>query len=442
MSSRSIRQPTSSGSRRWTACRVLPRTCAGRARPCTPSGPWTIRQYAGFSTAEQSNAFYRRNLAGRSDRAFGRVRSRDPSGLRQRPSAGRGRRRQGGRRDRHGRGHEDPVRRDPAGPGQRLDDHERRGAAGARLLHRRGRGAGRGARGAGRHDPERHPEGVHGPQHLHLSASTLDADRGRRDRLCSRADAALQPDLDLRLPHAGGGCDPGPGARLHARRRARVRARGGRARARDRRVRAQALLLLRHRHELLHGGRKAQGGALPLGEADRARVRAQGPALADAAHALPDERRLAAGPGRRQQRRPDHARGAGGGLGRDPVAAHQRVRRGPRSADRSLGPDRAQHAIDPGRGDRDPPCRRPARRQLLRRAPDREPDRGGRGADRGGRGDGRHDQSDRGRHAQGADRGRGRPPPGGLGPRRGGRGRGQPVPAGRGPAGRAARHRH
>ncbi|MEQ9230423.1 MAG: methylmalonyl-CoA mutase family protein, partial [Cyclobacteriaceae bacterium] len=26
------------------------------------SRPWTIRQYAGFSTAEESNAFYRRNL--------------------------------------------------------------------------------------------------------------------------------------------------------------------------------------------------------------------------------------------------------------------------------------------------------------------------------------------------------------------------------------------
>src|SRR5579864_3885656 len=25
--------------------------------------PWTIRQYAGFSTAEESNEFYRRNLA-------------------------------------------------------------------------------------------------------------------------------------------------------------------------------------------------------------------------------------------------------------------------------------------------------------------------------------------------------------------------------------------
>lgn len=28
-----------------------------------PAQPWTIRQYAGFSTAEDSNAFYRRNLA-------------------------------------------------------------------------------------------------------------------------------------------------------------------------------------------------------------------------------------------------------------------------------------------------------------------------------------------------------------------------------------------
>jgi methylmalonyl-CoA mutase len=26
------------------------------------SRPWTIRQYAGFSTAEESNAFYKRNL--------------------------------------------------------------------------------------------------------------------------------------------------------------------------------------------------------------------------------------------------------------------------------------------------------------------------------------------------------------------------------------------
>ncbi len=35
--------------------------------------PWTIRQYAGFSTAEDSNAFYRRNLAA------GQKASRSPS---------------------------------------------------------------------------------------------------------------------------------------------------------------------------------------------------------------------------------------------------------------------------------------------------------------------------------------------------------------------------
>ena len=38
-----------------------------------PFKPWTIRQYAGFSTAEESNAFYRRNLAsGQKPSAAGR----------------------------------------------------------------------------------------------------------------------------------------------------------------------------------------------------------------------------------------------------------------------------------------------------------------------------------------------------------------------------------
>ena len=34
--------------------------------------PWTIRQYAGFSTAAESNAFYRQALAGGSDGVIGR----------------------------------------------------------------------------------------------------------------------------------------------------------------------------------------------------------------------------------------------------------------------------------------------------------------------------------------------------------------------------------
>ena len=39
------------------------RTCAGPTAPCMSTKPWTVRQYAGFSTAEESNAFYRRNIA-------------------------------------------------------------------------------------------------------------------------------------------------------------------------------------------------------------------------------------------------------------------------------------------------------------------------------------------------------------------------------------------
>jgi len=36
----------------------------GPYAPMYTTQPWTVRQYAGFSTAEESNAFYRRNLAG------------------------------------------------------------------------------------------------------------------------------------------------------------------------------------------------------------------------------------------------------------------------------------------------------------------------------------------------------------------------------------------
>ena len=116
--------------------------------------PWTIRQYAGFSTAEESNAFYRAHARRRRAGRVGRVRPRDAPRLRLRPSARRRRRRQGRRRDRLGRGHEDPVRRHPARQGLGVDDDERRRAARARRLHRRRRGAGRragtGSRGRSR----------------------------------------------------------------------------------------------------------------------------------------------------------------------------------------------------------------------------------------------------------------------------------------------------
>lgn len=36
--------------------------------------PWTIRQYAGFSTAQESNSFYRRNLAAGQKRLISSIR--------------------------------------------------------------------------------------------------------------------------------------------------------------------------------------------------------------------------------------------------------------------------------------------------------------------------------------------------------------------------------
>ncbi len=49
--------------------------------------PWTIRQYAGFSTAEDSNDFYRKALAARRPGHQRGLRPAHPSRLRQRPPA-------------------------------------------------------------------------------------------------------------------------------------------------------------------------------------------------------------------------------------------------------------------------------------------------------------------------------------------------------------------
>ena len=196
--------------------------------------PWTIRQYSGFSTAEESKPLLPRKSAGRADGAVDRLRSRHPSRLRQRPSASRRRCRQGRGRDRQRRGHEDPVRRHPARPDERVDDDERRGIAGLGRLYRRRRRAGRRAGQAPGHDPERHPQRIHGPQHLYLPARAVDADRRRHYRIHRPAHAQVQFDLDLRLSHGGSRCDLGSGTGIYPCRRPRIRARGAVARAQDR----------------------------------------------------------------------------------------------------------------------------------------------------------------------------------------------------------------
>ncbi len=343
----------------------------------------------------------------RTEGPLGRVRSRDPPRLRLGSSARLGRCRNGGRRDRFHLRHAHAVLRHPARPDERVDDHERRGAAGARALHRGGRGTGRAAGKTLRHDPERHPQRIHGAQHLHLSAHALDAHHLRHLRLRLREDAEIQFDLDLRLSHAGGGRDAGPRARLHARRRRRIRARRAEGRARHRPLCAAPLVLLGDRHEFLHGGREAARRAAHLGKADET-GRREGPALALAAHAFADVGMVAHRAGRLQQRSAHRDRGDGGDAGPYAIAAHQCARRGAGAAIRFLRAHRAQHAALSAAGKRHHAHRRSVGRLVLCRAADRRTRQEGLGPYPGSGGARRHGQGDRGRHPEAAHRGSGR----------------------------------
>ena len=141
------------------------------------SQPWTIRQYAGFSTAGDSNAFYRRNLAAGQmglSVAFDLATHR-------------------GYDSDHPR-----VAGDVGMAGVAIDSIlDMRTLFSGIPLDRMSvsmtmNGAvlpvlalfivaaeeqGVSARQAVRHDPERHPQGVHGPEHVYLSAGSFDADR-------------------------------------------------------------------------------------------------------------------------------------------------------------------------------------------------------------------------------------------------------------------------
>ncbi len=313
--------------------------------------PWTIRQYAGFSTAEDSNRFYRENLkAGQMGLsiAFDLATHR-------------------GYDSDHPR-----VVGDVGKAGVAIDSVEdmkilfdgipldqmsvsmtMNGAVlpvlAGYIVAAEEQGVSQDE--AQRHHPERHPQGVHGPQHLHLPARPLDADRRRHHRVHGEAHAEIQLDLDLRLPHAGGRGDGGAGAGLHPCRRARIRPHRAVARPCDRRLRAAPFVLLQHRHEFLHGGGEAARRAPPLGAAHPA-IQSAEPGQPRAAHPLPDLGRQPDRAGPLQQHRAHDDRGDGGGARRHPVAAHQLLRRGAGLADADLGADRAQHPAHHRRGDR------------------------------------------------------------------------------------------
>ena len=103
------------------------------------------------------------------------------------------------------------------------------------------RAPGRAAERGERHDPERHPQGVHRPGHVHLPDRAVDAPRDRHLRVRLPRAAQVEHDQHLRLSHARGRRDGRPGARLHPRRRHRLLRRGRRPRPRHRRLRRPAV---------------------------------------------------------------------------------------------------------------------------------------------------------------------------------------------------------
>ena len=166
--------------------------------------PWTIRQYAGFSTAEESNAFYRRNARRRQQGvsvAFDLATHRGYDSDHPRVVGDVGKAGVAIDSVEDMKILFDGIPLDKVSVSMTMNGAVLPVLAGY-IVAAEEQGVAAGA--ALRDDPERHPQGVHGPQHLHLPAGAVDADRRRHHRVHRAAHAEVQLDLDLRLSHAGG----------------------------------------------------------------------------------------------------------------------------------------------------------------------------------------------------------------------------------------------
>ena len=322
----------------------------------------------------------------RPDRPLDRVRPADAARLRLRRPACAGRGRSHRRRDRLDRRHGDPARRHPARRGVDVDDDQRAGVAAAAPLRARRRAAGRGARCAPRHRPERHPQGVHRARELHLPAAALDAADDRPLRVLRRADPALEHDLHL--------------AATTSARPARRRCRSSRSRSptgsptatrplrrgcRPTTFGARLSFFFNAHNDFFQEVAKFRAARRLWARIMRERFGATNPKRARAPLPRADRRLDADGAAAGEQHRPRRDPGALGGCRRRAVAPHERLRRGARAADRARGARialRTQQILAAEAGD--DRHRRSARRLLLRRGADRRA-RGARvGADRAG----------------------------------------------------------
>jgi hypothetical protein len=195
---------------------------------CIAGRLWTMRQYAGYATAEESNARYKYLLAHGttglsvafdlptqigldSDDPLAPVKSAKSASRSTRSKTWSGCLRHSARRSLD------------------LDDDQRHGCDPAVAVSRGGAQAERFVRQSQRHVAKRHPEGIHRARHLHLSARAVAAFGDRHLRLLRARSAKLEHDLDQRLSHSRSRLDRGAGSCVHARRRHHLRRSGARA---------------------------------------------------------------------------------------------------------------------------------------------------------------------------------------------------------------------
>jgi hypothetical protein len=165
--------------------------------------PWTIRQYAGFSTAEESNAFYRKALAAGGQGvsvAFDLATHRGYDSDHPRVTGDVGKAGVAIDSVEDMKILFDQIPLDKVSVSMTMNGAVLPVLAGY-VVAAEEQGVAPGP--AERDHPERHPQGVHGPQHLHLPARAVDEDHRRHHRVHGAAHAQVQLDQHQRLPHAG-----------------------------------------------------------------------------------------------------------------------------------------------------------------------------------------------------------------------------------------------
>ena len=222
-----------------------------------------------------------------------------------------------------------------------------------------------------RHHPERHPQGVHGPQHLYLPAGA--SMRIVADIIAYTAENMPKfNSISISGYHmqeagatAGAGARPSPGRRVEY-----VRAAMAAGLDVDAFAPRLSFFFAIGMNFFMEVAKLRAARLLWAGD-DGASSIPKNPRSPDAAHPLPDLGRVAHRAGPLQQRRPHHDRGDGRGAGRHPVAAHQRLRRGDRPADPFSARIARNTQLILQERDRHHQGRRSAGRQLLRGEADR-----------------------------------------------------------------------